>query len=95
MRAYNYFDLVKCFGYIPMVEQSPANVQEAQTSPEQVQPEVVYSKIGADLKEAWEIMPSYPYDGWNKLQYGKVSKWAAGALLARVYLFYGAIRDRH
>lgn len=88
MRAYNYFDLVKCFGYIPMVEQSPANVQEAQTSPEQVQPEVVYSKIGADLKEAWEIMPSYPYDGWNKLQYGKVSKWAAGALLARVYLFY-------
>lgn len=88
MRAFNYFDLVKCFGYIPMVEKSPENVQEAQTSPEQVQPEVVYSKIGADLKEAWEIMPSYPYDGWNKLQYGKVSKWAAGALLARVYLFY-------
>ena len=88
MRAFNYFDLVKCFGYIPMVESAPANVKEAQTAPEQVQPEVVYSKIGADLKEAWEIMPSYAYDGWNKLAYGKVSKWAAGALLARVYLFY-------
>ena len=88
MRAFNYFDLVKCFGYIPMVESAPANVEEAQTAPEQVQPEVVYSKIGADLKEAWEIMPSYAYDGWNKLAYGKVSKWAAGALLARVYLFY-------
>ena len=81
MRAFNYFDLVKCFGYIPMVESAPANVEEAQTAPEQVQPEVVYSKIGADLKEAWEIMPSYAYDGWNKLAYGKVSKWAAGALL--------------
>ena len=88
MRAFNYFDLVKCFGYIPMVEKAPENVQEAQTSPEQVQPEVVYSKIGEDLKEAWEIMPAYKYDGWSKLQYGKVSKWAAGALLARVYLFY-------
>ena len=88
MRAFNYFDLVKCFGNIPMVESAPANVAEAQTAPEQVQPEVIYSKIGADLKEAWEIMPSYSYDGWNKLAYGKVSKWAAGALLARVYLFY-------
>ena len=88
MRAFNYFDLVKCFGNIPMVESAPANVAEAQTAPEQVQPEVIYSKIGADLKEAWEIMPSYAYDGWNKLAYGKVSKWAAGALLARVYLFY-------
>ncbi len=88
MRAFNYFDLVKCFGYVPMVEKAPENVAEAQVSPEQVQPEVIYSKIGADLKEAWEIMPSYPYDGWQKLAYGKVSKWAAGALLARVYLFY-------
>jgi len=88
LRAFNYFDLVKCFGYIPMVERAPESVAEAQQSPEQVQPEVVYAKIGEDLKEAWEIMPAYKYDGWNKLQYGKVSKWAAGALLARVYLFY-------
>lgn len=88
MRAFNYFDLVKCFGYIPMVEKAPENVSEAQTSPEQVQPEVVYKKIATDLKEAWENMPEYPYDGWSKLSYGKVSKWAAGALLARVYLFY-------
>ena len=88
MRAFNYFDLVKCFGYIPLVEKSPENVAEAQTSPEQVEPQVVYAKIASDLKEAWETMPSYPYDGWSKLQYGKVSKWAAGALLARVYLFY-------
>ena len=88
MRAYNYFDLVKCFGNIPMVEKAPENVKEAQQSPEQVKPEVVFAKIGADLKEAWEIMPAYPYDGWAKLQYGKVTKWAAGALLARAYLFY-------
>ncbi|MBR1414619.1 MAG: RagB/SusD family nutrient uptake outer membrane protein [Prevotella sp.] len=88
MRAFNYFDLVKCFGYIPMVEKSPENVQEAQTSPDQVEPDVIYKKIASDLKEAWENMPAYPYDGWSKLAYGKVSKWAAGALLARVYLFY-------
>ena len=88
MRAFNYFDLVKCFGNVPMVEAAPTNVAEAQTAPAQVAPEVIYSKIGADLKEAWETMPAYPYDGWSKLQYGQVTKWAAGALLARVYLFY-------
>jgi len=88
MRAFNYFDLAKCFGNIPMVEVAPKNVSEAQTSPEQVKPEVVFQRIAADLKEAWEIMPEYPYDGWAKLSYGQVSKWAAGALLARAYLFY-------
>ncbi len=88
MRAFNYFDLVKCFGYISLVDKAPENVTEAQTSPEQVDPKVIYTKIGTDLKEAWEIMPAYPYDGWSKLAYGKVSKWAAGSLLARVFLFY-------
>ena len=46
MRAFNYFDLVKCFGNIPMVESAPANVAEAQTAPEQVQPEVISKRLG-------------------------------------------------
>lgn len=88
LRAFNYFDLVKCFENIPLLERAPESVEEAQTSPEQVAPDEVYKQIATDLYEATQIMPSYPYDGWATLSYGKVSRWAAEALLARVYLFY-------
>lgn len=88
LRAFNYFDLVKCFGNIPMLDSTPGSVEEANTSPEQVAPEVVYKKIAADLYEATQIMPKYKYDGWTKIQFGKATRWAADALLARVFLFY-------
>lgn len=88
LRAYNYFDLVKCFERIPMIEKAPDNVQEAQTSPEQIEPDVVYKQIATDLYKASQIMPKYTYDGWSKLTYGKISVWAAKSLLARVFLFY-------
>jgi len=88
MRAFNYFDLVKCFERIPMIEKAPDNVQEAQVSPNQVEPDSIYRQIATDLYQASQIMPKYQYDGWSKLAYGKVSVWAAKSLLARVFLFY-------
>ncbi|MGL4851655.1 MAG: RagB/SusD family nutrient uptake outer membrane protein [Phocaeicola sp.] len=88
LRAFNYFDLAKCFGNIPMVDRVPETVQDAQTSPEQVEPKEVFKQIAADLYEATQIMPAYKYDNWNSLQYGKVSRWSAQALLARVFLYY-------
>lgn len=88
MRAYNYFDLVKCFENIPLISKAPENVQEAQTAPAQSTPEEVYTKIATDLYLATKCMPQYKYDGWNKLAYGKVSVWATKALLGRVFLFY-------
>lgn len=88
LRAFNYFDLVKCFGNIPMLDKAPESIGEAQVSPEQVEAKTVYKKIATDLYDAIKIMPAYEYDGWKKLKYGKVSRWAAESLLARVYLFY-------
>ena len=88
LRAFTYFDLVKCFGNIPLLEKAPDNVQEGQTSPEQKSPEDIYKKIASDLYVATQIMPAYPYDGWKKVEFGKATRWAAEALLARVYLFY-------
>ncbi len=88
LRAYNYFELAQCFGNIPLVERAPENVEEAQVSPEQVDVKEVFKLIADDLYEATQIMPSYAYDGWSKLAYGKVSRWAAEAFLARVYLYY-------
>ena len=88
LKAYNYFELAQCFGNIPMLNKAPESVEDAQVSPEQADVKEVFKQIATDLYEATQIMPSYPYDGWSKLAYGKVSRWAAEAFLARVYLYY-------
>lgn len=88
LRAFNYFDMAKCFGNIPLLEKAPDGVEEAQTSPEQKTPEEIFKKIAADLYVATKIMPAYKYDGWSKVQFGKATRWAAEALLARAFLYY-------
>jgi hypothetical protein len=85
LRAYTYFELVQLFGDIPFIERAPENVEEAQTPPTQVSAKEIFAYIATDLKQAYEIMPTYP---WNQLQSGTVTKWAAAGMLARVYLFY-------
>lgn len=88
LRAFTYFDLVKCFGNIPLLEKAPEGVEEAQTSPEQKAPEEIFKQIASDLYVATQIMPSYTFDGWSKLEFGKATRWAAEALLGRVFLYY-------
>ncbi|MDR2810734.1 MAG: RagB/SusD family nutrient uptake outer membrane protein [Tannerellaceae bacterium] len=85
LRAYTYFELVQLFGDIPFIERAPENVDEAQTPPAQVAAKEIFAYIATDLKQAYEIMPSNP---WNQLRSGTVTKWAAAGMLARVYLFY-------
>ena len=87
LRAYNYFTLVQMFGNVPMVDAAPENINEANEAPAQVDAKEVYKKIASDLYDAATNMPSYKY-GSGSLVYGHVSRWAAEALLARVFLFY-------
>ena len=88
MRAYNYYNLVLAFNNVPVIEKAPETVQEAQTAPEQRDGKEIFKLIADDLYEATSIMPAYKYDGWQKLQFGKVSRWAAEAFLGRAFLFY-------
>ena len=88
MRAYNYYNLVLAFNNVPIIEKAPETVEEAQIAPEQREGKAVLKLIADDLYEACECMPSYPYDGWSKLAFGKVTRWAAETLLARAFLFY-------
>lgn len=88
MRAYNYYNLVLTFNNVPVIEKAPETVEEAQIAPEQRDGKEVLKLIADDLYEACECMPSYPYDGWSKLAFGKVTRWAAETLLARAFLFY-------
>lgn len=87
LRAFFYNELVELFGNIPLITGVPQNVAEAQLYPEQASPEEVYAFIAADLKKAIEIMPAR---AWNQTVSGEghATKWAAEALLARVFLFY-------
>ena len=87
-RAYNYYNLVLAFNNVPVVSAAPSNVGEAQIAPEQTEGKEIFKLIAQDLKDAVAIMPSYTYDGWSKLAWGKVSRWAVETLMARAYLFY-------
>lgn len=88
MRAYSYYYLVLAFNNVPFIEKAPETVAEAQTAPAQMEGKEIFKHIADDIYEATSIMPSYKYDGWQKLPFGKVSRWAAEAFLGRAFLFY-------
>lgn len=79
IRAYLYFDMVRMWGNIPLLlEPSPENIPQAN-------PDDVYTAIANDLLYATENLSSTTY---NTVDNGRVTKWAAKSLLARVYLYY-------
>ena len=82
LRAYLYFDMVRLWGNIPLVtEPTTENIPQAN-------PDEVYQLIAEDLKFAADNMESPAYGSQSPETYGRVTKWAAEALLARVYLYY-------
>lgn len=79
IRAYLYFDMVRLWGNIPLLtEPSAGNIPQAD-------PDEVYKVIAQDLKFAADSLDPVSYSAQVS---GRVSKWAAEALLARVYLYY-------
>jgi hypothetical protein len=87
LRAYFYFELAQMFGEVPLMKDVPKNVSDAAVYPEPASTEDIYGFIAMSLKKAIELMPSHK---WNETLTGSghATKWAAEALLARVYLFY-------
>ncbi|MES2329907.1 MAG: RagB/SusD family nutrient uptake outer membrane protein [Bacteroidota bacterium] len=84
LRAFNYFYLVNLFGDVPLLTtiDFKANSIAARTPKAQV-----YDQIIADLMEAQNLLASdYSYSTKEKV---RANKWAATALLARVYLYVG------
>jgi hypothetical protein len=81
LRALNYFYLVCSFENVPLVteyETDPDNLY-----PSQATPAAVWAQIERDLNDAVGGLPeSYP-DEWK----GRVTKWAAKAMLGKVLLF--------
>jgi len=83
LRAMMYFDLVRLFGNIPLLTE-PTSENVPQSDPKEV-----YRVIAEDLKFAAENIPEDAYPKSNAAKNdGRITAYAAKALLARVYLFY-------
>lgn len=80
IRAYFYFDLVRYFGEVPLVSKVIKLSESYATNRNAV--DDVYKLIESDLKDAAMVLPSL-YTGTD---IGKVTKGAANAMLAKVYL---------
>ena len=79
LRALFFFELSQTFGEVPLVLKTEAeNIPKAPA-------EETYAQIASDLKNAIELMNSVPY---TSIESGHATKWAAEALMARVFLFY-------
>ncbi|MGO4290473.1 RagB/SusD family nutrient uptake outer membrane protein [Chitinophaga sp. RAB17] len=91
LRAYFYFDLVRMFGHVPLLTAplEPGNYSIPQSSPDSV-----YMLIANDLKQAAADLAPTPYSSIPAAENGRASKWAAEALLGRVFLYYSGYYNK-
>jgi len=85
LRAYFYLELVRYFENIPLLTRtlrSPSEYNVRQSPPRDV-----YNQIALDLVEAIEDLPRTLAPD----EQGRITRWAAQALLARTFLFYNGV----
>jgi starch-binding outer membrane protein, SusD/RagB family len=88
IRAVAYFDLVRLFEKVVLLDKpSPENLPQAN-------PDDVYKLIAEDLTFAVANLPAVSYAQQSASDHGRVTKWAAEAMLARVFLFYTGYYDK-
>lgn len=85
LRAHFYFEQVSFFENIPLLTATIKGPSEY--AQPQAEPSAVYNQIALDLTDAMAGLPAtIPAN-----ESGRISVWAAKALLARVYLFYNGV----
>ncbi len=80
LRAYYYFTLVKFFGGVPLFTEKRLTLTDSRSIPRSTKEEV-YQQIEADLTEAISSLSTSAY------QPGRITKYAAQALLGKVYMY--------
>ena len=88
IRALAYFDLVRMFENVPLVT-APTSEKVPQANPDDV-----YKLIVEDLKYAAENIPADKFTD-NSSTLGRISRYAAEGMLARVYLFYDGVYNNN
>ena len=79
LRAFYYFDLAQLFGEVPLILNSASGNFPKSNA------DVIYAQIASDLKNGIEMMDATKYPDFEA---GRATRWAAEALMARVFLFY-------
>ncbi|WP_310379849.1 RagB/SusD family nutrient uptake outer membrane protein [Flavobacterium sp.] len=89
LRALMYFNLVRCFGGVPIVDHVPvpSSTEDTDMTLTRKSKEEVYAFIVADLLTAIDALPEK--SGYTVADLGRATKGAAHALLAKVYLYQG------
>jgi len=82
LRGLYYFDLVRAWGGLPIVTSTVLELKVPRSSREEV-----YALVEGDLLFAMDNLPEKT--DLNPADYGRATKGAAKALLAKVYLFNG------
>lgn len=86
LRAYYYFELVRMFGGVPLFTEKRLNASES-GSLQRAPVADVYKQIEADLTGAINVLPT------TNPQKGRITKYAAQALLGKVYLYQGKFAE--
>jgi len=82
LRGSCFFDLCRTYNQVPLTLSTvPKNLPKASV-------DELYGAIAKDLKNAIEMLPAVAFNNLPKSEYGLATKWAAQALMARVFLFY-------
>lgn len=83
LRAWYYFNLARMFGpYVPLrLKPISENLPAASA-------ESLYAQIGSDISNAVSCLPATNIKDMADKDYGHITKWAAEAVAARVFLFY-------
>ncbi|MFC0516475.1 RagB/SusD family nutrient uptake outer membrane protein [Mucilaginibacter angelicae] len=75
LRAHYYFDLKKMFNNVPYLDETTTDINQPNSGVD------IWAKIEDDFKFAYANLPTTQPDA------GRANKWAAGAYLAKTYLF--------
>lgn len=85
LRAHFHFQAAKMFGDIIPLDHT---VTTSEFELPRQAPEVTYALIANDLKFAADNLGPENYSQAGNANYGRITKWAAEAYLARTFLFY-------
>lgn len=81
IRAYIYSNLVRMYENIPLIT-TPITLADNPVG--QAKPDEVYKQIAIDYQDAMKVLPTSVPEN----EQGRVTKYAAEAMLSRIYLFY-------
>jgi starch-binding outer membrane protein, SusD/RagB family len=81
IRAYAYFNLVRLFGSVPIIDTILS--QEELAAAIQASTQELYEFIERDLREAIEVLPDFYSSEWA----GRISKYTAMGIKAKMHLY--------